>query len=56
MFRYYESEDGKIRRFSFRKIYRMFVTLVDNEQKEQGTDFVSWLEEMEKNQILIREA
>ena len=52
MFKYYE--DGHEKKITFRKAFRMFTTLVDNEQKEQGTTFSSWLSEMEKLQILIR--
>lgn len=52
MFKYYE--DNKTKIFSFRKIYRMFVKFVDNNQKMQGTTFTSWLSEMEHMQILIR--
>lgn len=52
MFKYYE--DGKEKTFSFRKVYRMFTTLVDSEQKKQGTTFASWLAEMEHMQILVR--
>lgn len=52
MFKYYE--DGKERTLSKRKVYRMFTTLVDENQKAQGTTFTSWLAEMEHMQILIR--
>ena len=52
MFKYYE--DGHEKKVTFRKAYRMFTTLVDNDQKEQGTTFSSWLSEMEKLQIFIR--
>lgn len=52
MFRYYE--DGSTKNISFRKAYRMFITLVDENQKAQGTTFASWLAEMEKMQILNR--
>ena len=52
MFKYYE--DGKIKRISFCKVYRMFVALVDENQKSQGTTFTSWLSEMEHMQILVR--
>ena len=52
MFKYYE--DGHEKKVTFRKAFRMFTTLVDNEQKAQGTTFSSWLSEMEKLQIFIR--
>ena len=52
MFRYYE--DGTDKTITFRKAYRMFAVMVDNDQKAQGTTFSSWLSEMEKLQILIR--
>lgn len=47
-------EDGKKKTLSMRDAYRMFFTLVDQEQKKQGTTFHSWLEEMEQMQIFIR--
>ena len=53
MFAYYE--DGKPKRYSMRKVYRFFCKKAGKEQKDQGTDFISWLSEMEKMQILIRE-
>ena len=34
MFKYYE--DGHEKKVTFRKAFRMFTTLVDNDQKEQG--------------------
>lgn len=52
MFKYYE--DGQVKQFSFKKVYRMFITLVDENQKSQGTTFTSWLDEMEHMQILVR--
>lgn len=52
MFRYYE--DGYAKTLSMRKIYRMFSTLVDDNQKAEGTTFESWLYEMEHMQILNR--
>ena len=52
MFKYYE--DGTDKAITFSKAYRMFTVMVDDEQKEQGTTFASWLSEMEKMQILIR--
>lgn len=50
--RYAYYEDGYRQIFSMRDIYRMFVTKVDDEQKAEGTNFYSWLDEMEKMQIL----
>lgn len=52
MFAYYE--DGKLKRYSMRKAFRFFCKQVGKDQKDQGTDFFSWLSEMEKMQILIR--
>ena len=52
MFKYYE--DGTNKKITFRKAYRMFTVMVNDEQKAQGTTFSSWLSEMEKMQILIR--
>lgn len=52
MFYYYE--DGYIKKVSMRKTYRMFITLVDNSQKAEGTTFKNWLKEMEHMQILNR--
>lgn len=52
MFKY--CEDGYIKKIPFRKVYRMFITLVDENQKSQGTTFTSWLDEMEHMQILVR--
>ncbi len=37
MFNYYE--DGYIKKISIKKAYRMFITLVDNNQKVEGTTF-----------------
>lgn len=53
-FLYYE--DGKIEKLSMRDVYRMYDTSIDQHQKNQGTTFQSWLAEMEKMQILIRES
>lgn len=53
MFAYYE--DGKPKRYSMRKMFRFFCKQVGKEQKNQETDFTSWILEMEKMQILIRE-
>lgn len=52
MFAYYENE--KIERFTMRKVYRMFCVMVDDIQKSEGTDFNTWLSEMEHMQILNR--
>lgn len=53
MFMYYEN--GRSEKWSMRKAYRLFNKCVGSEQKSQGTDFFSWLSEMERMQILIRE-
>lgn len=45
-------EDGRKEILSLRDVYRMFNTKVDNDQKANGTTFQSWLNEMEKMQIL----
>lgn len=50
MFIYYE--DGKTDKITMRKAYRMYCVMVDAEQKAQGTNFISWLYEMERMQIL----
>lgn len=52
MFKYYE--DGATKIITMRKAYRMFITIVDDNQKAQGTIFTSWLSEMEHMQILNR--
>lgn len=52
MFKYYE--EGKERTLTLNKVYRMFTVTVDEEQKDQGTTFKSWLSEMLHMQILIR--
>ncbi len=52
MFNYYE--DGYTKKISMGKAYRMFITLVDDNQKAEGTTFASWLSEMEHMQILNR--
>lgn len=52
MFNYYE--DGYCKKVTMRKAYRMFQTIVDDNQKENGTTFKSWLAEMEHTQILNR--
>lgn len=48
-------EDGRKQRFSMRDVYRQYCTIVDQDQKDQGTTFESWLDEMEKIQILNRQ-
>ena len=50
MFIYYE--EGKMQKISMRKAYRLFCTLVSEDQKQQGTTFSTWLEEMQRMQIL----
>lgn len=52
-FKYYEDE-GRVKTFTMKKIYRMFCVMIDEEQKKEGTTFLSWLSEMEKMQILLR--
>ena len=52
MFIYYE--DGRADKITMRKVYRMYCIMVDAEQKAQGTNFISWLYEMERMQILNR--
>ena len=52
MYMYYEN--GHPQRMSMRKLYRFFKTQFDEEQKQMGTTFSTWLAEMEKMQILIR--
>lgn len=51
-FIYYE--DGKKQVFSMRDVYRQYRTMVNEEQKAEGTTFRSWLAEMEHMQILNR--
>lgn len=53
--RFFCYEDGKKKVFSMRDVYRQYCTMVDQNQKDQGTTFESWLDEMEKMQILIKE-
>ncbi len=52
-FKYYEDE-GRVKTFTMKKIYRMFCVMIDEEQKKEGTTFLNWLSEMEKMQILLR--
>ena len=49
-FAYYE--DGKKQLLSIRDTYRMFRIMVNDEQKFQGTTYQSWMDEMQKFQIL----
>ena len=51
-FWYYEEE--KPQRISMRKAYRMFRTEVSAEQKNQGTTFEMWLQEMLRMQIFCK--
>lgn len=51
-FAYYE--DWKKQVFSMRDVYRQYCTMIDEEQKAEGTTFCSWLAEMEHMQILNR--
>lgn len=46
-------EDGREKHISMRKAYRQYITMVDDNQKEQGTTFTSWLSEMIEMQIFI---
>lgn len=50
-FLYYE--DGREKRVTMRKAYRQFCTMVDVSQKEQGTTFHSWLDEMIAMNIFV---
>lgn len=50
MYLYYEN--GTKEKLSLSEVKKLFETTVDNEQKEQGTTFETWLDEMEKMQIL----
>ena len=51
-FAYYEN--GKKEVFTLEQVKRLYDVIVDNEQKQSGTTFDLWLEEMERMQILIR--
>ena len=51
-FRYYE--EGKEKILPMRKVYRLFITSVDDNQKSQGTTFTDWISEMEHMGILNR--
>lgn len=50
---YITYEDGREKRIAMRKAYRQYMTMVDSNQKEQGTTFTSWLSEMIEMQIFI---
>ena len=50
-FLYYE--DGREKHVTMRKAYRQFCTMVDVSQKEQGTTFHSWLDEMIAMNIFV---
>lgn len=49
---YFYHEDVKTKRLTMHDVYRMFITSVDDNQKNQGTTFQSWIDEMEHMQIL----
>lgn len=49
-YKYYEEGSRKI--FSMRKLYRFFSVNVSDEEKDQGTTFTSWIDEMIRLQIL----
>lgn len=51
MYLYYEN--GKEEEYSLNELQHIFDTVVDDEQKQSGTTFESWLHEMIKTQILI---
>lgn len=46
-------ENGYKQKISMRKAYRLFSTIVDDNQKSQGTTFTTWMKEMERMEILI---
>lgn len=50
-FLYYE--DGTEKHITMRKAYSQFCTMVDGNQKEQGTTFHSWLDEMIAMNIFV---
>ena len=50
---FFTYEDGREKRITMRKAYRQYMTMVDSNQKEQGTTFTSWLFEMIEMQIFI---
>lgn len=51
-FAYYE--DGNARFFTMPEVRRMYNALVGQDQKNNGTTFDLWIDEMEKMQILNR--
>lgn len=51
-FKYYEN--GSEETFTLEQVKQIFQDVVDDAQKEQGTTFETWLDEMEHMQILIR--
>lgn len=50
-FLYYE--DGRKKRVTMRDAYRQYMTMVDSNQKEQGTTFQSWLAKMIAMNIFV---
>lgn len=50
--RYKYYEEGSCKIFTMRKLYRFFSVNVSEEEKDQGTTFTSWINEMLKLQIL----
>lgn len=52
-YKYYEEGSRKI--FSMRKLYRFFSVNVSDEEKDQGTTFTSWIDEMIRLQILNKQ-
>ena len=51
-FKYYEN--GSEETFTLEQVKQMFCDMVDDTQKKQGTTFETWLDEMERMQILNR--
>jgi hypothetical protein len=51
-FAYYEDGNAKI--FSMQEVHCLFCDLVGQDQKNNGTTFETWLDEMERMQILNR--
>lgn len=52
MSKYAYYENGKAEIFTETKLKELYHTLVDDNQKRQGTTFSTWLVEMENMQIL----
>ncbi len=50
--RYKYYEEGNCKTFTMRKLYRFFSVNVSDEEKDQGTTFTSWIDEMIRLQIL----